>query len=313
MANSLPIKCRIEEIPAILGFTKDTYLRDKVLLEGYKPLRYVAGYGTSIDTLKTNVEGIVNPKQLTAELKVITLRIFTNMIALRPKLDRLEGYLNDAVGLSVSKEDFGISPVRKKISSDDQEGLNGALLYLLGNLNAANMAILTPLGFLPADRTAIDDLRKSIADDNTAQNTKISARANLVVANFSVLVDACNFIKAQWADGKALFKNTDKTKLKDYTNAQIINRVRQEALKTKIVGVVQRASVPEKGAKVVAKPVLGGRGKTVKTNVNGEYELSGLREGSYNVTITAVDGKQALVQADAVTGVSVTAPVAQIT
>ena len=56
----------------------------------------------------------------------------------------------------------------------------------------------------------------------------------------------------------------------------------------------------------MAKPVTGGRTKTVYTNKDGVYELKGLKPVTHNITVTTVDGKQVIVQATAVTLTTVT-------
>ena len=62
------------------------------------------------------IEALINPKQLTGELKVITRRLYNNLdVVLRDRLTILEGYLNQASGLTMAVKDFGVSAVRKKL------------------------------------------------------------------------------------------------------------------------------------------------------------------------------------------------------
>ena len=302
---TITIKGRIEEIPTLGQFTRDAYNRDILDFQGYKPAKYVAGFLTNFDLKATAVGNLINPIALLSELGIITLRIDTNMIALRPLMDKLEGYVRDAAGLTVQKKDFGMSQVRKAVNKGDQEALNSALALVLQNITANNAA-LTTAGMPASIPTDIAALKLSLFNDNASQNAKEGERALLVTDNMDKINDFCKILKDIWADGKSLYKTSNKTKLKDYTNAQLINRIRQEELKTMITGTVKGVNGFEKKAKVVAKPVTGGRTKTVYTNKDGVYELKGLKPVTHNITVTTVDGKQVIVQATAVTLTTVT-------
>jgi hypothetical protein len=306
MANSnepkLIIKVRMEEVPVLARFTRDSYLRDKLDFEGYKPTKYIPTYPSDLLTKITAVEAIIFPKVLTAELEVITLRIITNMLAIRPLMNELEGYVADATGLTVTPANFGISQVRKKINNDDQEGLDGALHYLLTNITN-NLTALTNVGYDAADKTALEGLKLAILNDNVAQNNKVQARAQLRVDNIDLINDLCKDLKGIWKDGKLLYKITNTTKAKDYTLTQLKNRIRAEELKTELTGTVFTLSgTPvDKKAKVVARPVGGGRSKTVYSDKSSKYDLKGLKAVPTLLTVTLADGNVFVVSGTPVT------------
>lgn len=303
--TKLPISARIEEVPTLGQFLRDSYNRDLTDFQSYKPTKYVAGYLTNFDLKATAVNGLINPLALLSQLGIITLRIETNRIALRPLMNKLEGYVRDATGLTIQKKDFGISQVRTAVNKDDQEKINSALQYVLQNISANNAALLT--ADMPASMpTDIAAIKTSLFNDNAAQKAKMQEKALLVSDNMDKIIEFCNILKDLMAEGKSVYKESNKTKLKDYTNTQLINRIRQEELKTTITGVVKGASGPEAKAKVVAKPIDGGRTKTVYTNKNGEFELKGLKPLAHNITVTTADGKTVVVQATAVTLQTVT-------
>jgi hypothetical protein len=304
MANELKllIEARIEEVPVLARFTHDSYVRDKVDFETYKPAKYIPNYSTGLMTKITTVEGIIFPKVLTAELEVITKRIITNMLAIRPLMNRLEGYVDDATGLTVTPKNFGISEVRKKINNDDQEGLDGALHYLLTNITN-NMTPLTNVGYDAADKTALEGMKLAILNDNVAQNNKEQQRAQLRVDNLDLINDLCKDLKGIWKDGKLLYKITNATKAKDYTLAQLKNRIRAEELKTELTGTVFSLSgTPvDKKAKVVARPVGGGRSKTVYSDKFSKYDIKGLKAVPMVLTVTLADGNVFVVSGTPVT------------
>jgi len=302
----MSISARIEEVPTIGQFTIDAYTRDAAVFAAYKSVKYTAGFLTALQAKAVLVNNIINPVVLTGELKVITLRLTNNVLSLRGTMNLLEGYVADAVGLTVAPRDFGISGVRKKVNSGDVEGLNGALATLLTNITN-NITALTDQGYTVAAKNDLATLKLNIFNDNAAQNVKENARAALVVANIGVINDFLKDIRAIWADGKRLFKITDKVKLKDYTLAQQIKRIRNDELHTLIVGTVwNKLGKIEGGAKIVARPAIAGkRGKTVKSDATGKYELKGLRPTTYMITVTLVSGESFAVNGDAITNTTV--------
>jgi hypothetical protein len=222
-------------------------------------------------------------------------------------MNLLEGYVEDAAGLTVAAADFGIRGVRKKIHSEDVEGLNGALSTLLTNIGN-NIIALIDVGYTNAAHIALAATKQSIFDDNAAQNVKEDARAALVANNIGVINDFLKDIKAIWADGKRLYKINNKVKLRDYTNTAIINRIRNDELHTLIVGkVINKAGGIEADAKIKARPsVAGKRSKTVKSGADGRYELKGLRPISYLIIVTLKSGSSFALYGDAETNITVT-------
>jgi len=302
----ISISARLEEIPTIGQFTIDAYIRDSAAFTAYKSSKYTAAFLTALQAKAVLVNNIINPVVLTGELKVITLRMTNNILSLRGTMNLLEGYVADAVGLTVAPRDFGISAVRKKVSSGDVEGLNGALATLLTNITN-NIDALTDQGYTVTAKDDLATLKLNVFNDNASQNVKENARAALVVANINVINDFLKDIKAIWADGKRLFKITDKVKLKDYTNAQLIKRIRNDELHTLIVGkVINKIGKGEADAKIVARPAIAGkRGKTVKSGTDFMYELKGLRPTTYLITVTLANGESFAVHGDAKTNTTV--------
>jgi len=302
----LIIVARLEEVPTFGQFTIASLTRDFTFFSDYKPSKYTEDFITDLEAKQTLIQNIVYPKQMTDELKLITIRLTDNVTSLRGTMNLLEGYVVDAEGLTVGVKDFGISEVRMKVNSMDVEGLDGKLGLLISNIDA-NMDALEEVGYSSADRTALGVLRTKIMADNVAQNTKEGARAELVESNIDKINDYLADIKSIWADGKRLFKITNKVKLPDYTNSAILKRIRHDELHTKIMGkVFNAAGEVESGAKIKARPVLEGkRGKTVVSDAKGNYELTGLKPTSYLITVTMKNGGVFMVSADAVTNQTV--------
>ena len=298
----LIIVARLYEVLTICGFTRDAIHSDIADFFGYKPDKYTSAFLTALDGKIDLVRNIVNPVVLTKLLKEITFGLTVEVVGLRQTMNLLEGYVEDSIGLNIAKKDFGIKEVRDKISSMDVEGLDGDLSTLLSNITS-NMPALELAGYKPAMKTALENTKKKIFDDNADQNKKMKERSDLVTDNLEVINDLLTDIKGIWADGKRLYRLTNKEKVKYYTNSDILKRIRNDELHTEIIGTVtDENGLPMKNVKIVARPSTEWkRGKTVYTDDMGNYAIKGMRPTNYVFTFKFPDGKIVVDKADAVT------------
>ncbi|MEI7487918.1 MAG: carboxypeptidase-like regulatory domain-containing protein [Chryseobacterium sp.] len=282
----LKITCRIEEVPVLGGFLLSSMQASLADFTGFSP-DYNAAFMTTANADLATIEALINPKQLTAELKVITLRMYSNMTALRAKIDLLEGYINRATGLTIGKKDFGISAVRTKNNNGDVEGLLAALSFLLTNVGN-NLAALTAKGFTAAQNTALTTLRNDLKADNMAQNNKINDRNNKVIANYTRINSFWDKLVDISDAGKRIYKSTAPNKVDDYTISKLKARIRQERNNTRFDGNVTSGGAAINGAKIVLKPLAGGRKRVTKSKANGTFEILSIEAGDYQVTIDAI-------------------------
>lgn len=303
----LILDCRIDEVTIIGQFVIDSYKRDLADFQAYKPAKYAPDYLTALVAKKDAVDALVNPVVLTGQLKLITLTLSNNVEGLRGTMDLLEGYVADASPLTVGVKDFGISPVRKKVNSGDLEGLDGVLKTLITNAGD-NLPALKLVGYTDDMYAALKATKQSIFDDNAAQKKKMDEISKLSADNIGVINDFLKDIKGIMDDGKRLYKTKDAVKLKDYTFADIMKRLRHDELHTLIAGTVYASGNDlASKVKVVARPsVSGKRGKTVYTNAKGQYEIVGLKPQNYTITFIFPGGASYVVQADAITNETVT-------
>lgn len=220
---------RIEEMPVIGKFLYDSFERDFADFEEYSP-DFNNAYKTAFEGKVEAVEDIVNPKKLIAELKKITQAMYKNIDSLRPIMNKLEGYANrvDPEDLTILAKDFGIKPVRDKISNKDQEALLENLKVVLQNVDD-NLSALQAKGWTPAQDTQLRDKRQQIFDANAAQNLKMDAREAKVEENIPILNDLWATMQDVMDAGRVrLYKLTNKEKAGDYTLSKLKNRVRQE-------------------------------------------------------------------------------------
>lgn len=279
----LKIRCRIEELPTIGGFLIDSLTTDLADFSAFSP-DFDADYIANATTQMNAINELINPKQFTEELKVITERMYANRDALRGMIDFLEGYIDRATGLTINPSGFGISAVRTANNRGDVEGLTGALNYLMANVSN-NMDALVAKGYTKAQNNAILAVQSELNTDNTAQNAKENARNANVVANYDVINDFWATLTDISKTGARIYKTTETNKVGDYTMASLIRRIRQEQKKDKFVGVVTSGGAAVKDAKVLLVPLTSGRRRTTSTNEAGEFEISSLSAGNYMATV----------------------------
>ena len=283
----LRIQCRVEELPVLGGFVLSSMQGSLADFTAFSP-DYNAGFMTTANADMVAIEALINPKQLTKELKVITKRIYTNQASLRSKIDFLEGYINRTTGLTMDKKDFGISEVRKKNNSGDIEGLIGAMAFLITNVNiATNLTALTAKGFTSAQNTALMTLKDAFKNDNIGQNNKVNDRNNKVIANYGKLNAFWDKIMDVSDAGKRIYKATAPNRLDDFTMSKLKARIRQERNNTRFEGVVMSVGVAVKGANIELKPLAGGRRRVTKTKATGAFEITSMEAGDYTVIVSA--------------------------
>lgn len=283
----LNIQCRIGELPVLGSFLITTLQTNLSAISGVYPA-FDAPFITQANADMAAIEALINPSQLTGELKVITRRLYTNMdVVLRDRLTILEGYLNQATGLTMAVKDFGVSNVRKRIAINDVEGASNTFNTLLQNVAVvANMTALTAKGYTAAQHTANVTLRNDLKNDNVAQNTKMNDRNNLVTVNVAKFNLFWTKIKSIADAGKRVMKITTPNKVDDFTMAVLKRRIRQERNNTRMNGLVTASSVKVKDAKIEMKPLLGGRRRTGKSKASGAYEILSMEPGDYLVSVT---------------------------
>jgi hypothetical protein len=281
----LKISCRIEELPVLGGFIITSLQGSLTDFTGYSPDYNTAFISTANADLVT-LEGLVNPKQLTAELKVITARIYSNLTILQTKIDLLEGYINRAVGLTIGKKDFGISAVRKMNHKGDIEGLVAALNFMLTNVSN-NITAITAKGYTAAQNTALIALKDGFKADNIAQNAKVNERNNKVISNYTKFNAFWDKIMDICDAGKRIYKSTAPNRLDDFTMTKLKARINQERNNTRFEGVIKSEGAPLNGAKVEMKPLGVGRKRSIKTKADGKYIIKSIAPGDYMITVSA--------------------------
>ena len=223
--------CRIEELPTLSKFLRDSLVRDSIDFNAYSP-DFNPDYLKSYDEQRQAVIDLIFPKKITGEKKKITARMYAFIASMRPNLNKLEGYVKRAsktrgVSLTVGVKDFGILQVRHAIGTKDVEELDGAMKYLKKNITD-NYAPLVAKGYSDEQRDTLYSIWALINADNEAQNLKDDERDKLVEANIGVLNTLWDTMVDICSSGKIIYKDTEPAKVNDYTMSTLKNRIRQE-------------------------------------------------------------------------------------
>lgn len=218
--------CKDEELPIICGFVALSLKRDLVDFSMYSPLfndAYVASYEAKI----TVVEELVQPKSETTEIKLITERIYGTLDGLITPINYVTGYLDlaeDAVPISVT--DFGLTGLRKSTKSRDVENALKLLRTVMGNIDKYKVE-LTAKGLTEAMISKFAEAKISLANDKQEKYKLVSNRTAIVQNNLNLLNELNDQLTEICRVGKILYKQTDASKLKDYTFAQLLKQVRR--------------------------------------------------------------------------------------
>lgn len=225
MAKDRKFTLKIEEIPTIGQFLYDSYTTDEADFKKFSPQFDEAYKQDYVDKFNA-VKEIIDSKVLTAELKMITARMYENAEKLKTEIDRLEAYAKLAKSnLKVGVADFKFKEIRNNVNKKDFEGLISNLKIML-QLTQDNLAILQAKGFTTEAKTGIEALKTSFETDNAEQNRKLDQRRQTVAENTDTINIFYEKISEILTIGKVLYKKANPEKAKSYTLAAIQKRIR---------------------------------------------------------------------------------------
>ncbi|HEX2936113.1 MAG TPA: hypothetical protein VHO72_12240 [Bacteroidales bacterium] len=220
-------KCRIEELPFLATFIMVSFNRDKTDFIAFSQ-DYNDPFAAGVQTQITTVEDLIAPKKLTGELKSLTRRLKDGFMRTRNFLNKVERYLDKAaqsgLTLTMAPDDFGIKKVRDAVNLKNDEGAVLSLRTLQQNL-ADNLSALVTKGYTDDVQAELKALIKDLNDASVAQTLKKKERETLVKNNIGVLNTLWATIDDLMKTGKAIYKEKDSSKVKDYTYANIIKDV----------------------------------------------------------------------------------------
>lgn len=223
-SNQRAYNCKDEELPVICNFAVFSLKRDLADFTSFSP-KFNTAYVTDFETKIASVSEVIMPKSETLDLKNITARLYATMDGLIDPINRVTGYLKLANGgLNVSATDFGLTLLRKNISTKNAEGVISSLRTVSTNLTK-HAAILGEQGLTPELASRFTDAGTSIAADNQKQYEITSNRANIVQNNVGLFNSLNEQLTEVLRVGKILYKANDAARAQEYTFAAMKKKV----------------------------------------------------------------------------------------
>ncbi|RTQ50840.1 hypothetical protein EJV47_09495 [Hymenobacter gummosus] len=219
--------CRAEEVAPLARLLRAHYQEDEAEFVDLLPEEYGKQFLTDFDARLAAVEQAVSRRSATGLSQQLGQQVQTQLDELPRQLNRLEARVRRAEGLQVSRQAFGIRQVRAALDSKDVEAVAETLRVLLQNLDA-NAAALQAKGHLPAETEQLRALRTALTSGSTAQDVAQTTQQTLTQTSTQVLNRLYQLMQELMADGKSLYRGVDAAKVKHYTLAQLLKRVRRE-------------------------------------------------------------------------------------
>jgi len=229
--------CKDEELPVICKYAVFSFNRDLADFTAFSPkfnLDYVAAFEAKI----ASVSEVIMPRSETLDRKNITIRLYKTMDGLTDPINRLSGYLKLAqASLTVTAADFGLTLLRKNISTKNAEGVISSLRTVSNNLTR-HEAILTEQGLTPELSNRFTEALASISADNQKQYEILSNRKNIVQNNTGLFNELYGQLTEILNVGKIIYKATNTVKTQEYTFTGLLKQVR-------ILAKKEAAATPE--------------------------------------------------------------------
>jgi len=217
--------CKDEELPVIAEYLLYSLNHDLADFTAFSPKfdkLFVADFEAKIAASGE----LVNSREETLELKVITQHLYGTMDETIVSLNHLEGYIKMAKGnIPISVADFGLPALRKKLYTKDAEGTMNAGRLVVSNIEKYKAA-LTAEGMTEAFESSLKAAFVSIDADNTKQYEIARARRDLVQNNVGVLNDLFAQMTEIFEVGKILYRKTKPEKAEEYTFTYLLKKVR---------------------------------------------------------------------------------------
>jgi hypothetical protein len=217
--------CKDGELPVMCGYVAFSLKRDAEEFNRYSP-KFNAEYIADFETKTSAVSELLSPVLETAELKGITTRMYAVINGLLDPLNRVKGYLKLAKDtVPVSATDFGLTLLRKKVSTKDAKGILQGLQLVNANLQKYKEP-LSAQGLTEELISVFTTSAGFIAADNQKPYEIVSRRKDLVRTNVGLLNDLYKQLSEIMEVGKILYKGNNIVKLKEYTFSELLKKVR---------------------------------------------------------------------------------------
>ena len=188
-------------------------------------MAYITGYEGEIEA----AEELNDPRAEAAIRIAMTKALYETLDGLLDPVKWLEGYIKLAKStIPISVANFGIPALRKAINAKDAEGAKDSLHLININIGLYK-GILTLQGLSEELTTRFETDAAAIVDFNQKQMEIEAGRKALLHDNVGLF----NTLRDKFAEilsvGKILYSKSDPVKLQEYTQSELIKKVRTVA------------------------------------------------------------------------------------
>ena len=221
----------MEEVPVLAGFVVESLQEDLTEFQAnfsdYTPEKVNA-----LATKRNFCLELERSNSVTQQLKNVTAKLVEKELALRPALNKLEGYIKrTSTGLDIAADAFGIKAVRNSISRGNDEGIIAGMKTLLTHVNR-NRAALKTIDLKPEFVAELTAATSEIDTLNNEQNRLENLRNSTTSANIRDYNELWDMTTAICQDARAIYKGVNEVKLKKYSITALLKRVNAEGERT---------------------------------------------------------------------------------
>ena len=225
--TEIKIPIRIEDLSPLSTWLSSLVNKNLAEFKDFSP-EFSYEYIAATDAKIRSVNELVSSKLFIGETVKATQNLYDNMLAARPALLKLEGYVVRAKDeLSVAVKNFDFTGVRKCINGRDAEGFSKLLTAML-QMVEANYRVVETKGLKADTKNLLVDILSAHNNLAQEQNNKMLAKESAIAANSSILSDLWKDCKNIMDAGKRIYKYNDPEMVKNFTKVHIIKTMRHD-------------------------------------------------------------------------------------
>jgi uncharacterized protein YqeY len=222
--NPRNYNCKDEELPMIAALAYGNLMRDVADFKAYSP-KFDDAFTGLLKTQIELVEELVSPKAETAQMKLITQRIYSTMAELLDRINKLEGYIEMAgQAVPISLNDFETTDLRAGLYSRDLEKAVNRLKNVLANIKRYEQP-LKEQGLTDEMTAQMEQANTQLKADKAEQYQTLNNRKQVVQNNLAELNKLNELLKLVLKVGQILYKKADPLKKEGYLFTKLRKQV----------------------------------------------------------------------------------------
>ena len=214
-----------EDMFTAAGFVFDSFQADQADFVAVAPDEFDAKFLTTLLAARDKIKTATGGALRTGSGAQVTTRLYQNLDAVKPLLDRLDirlGFI-PAKDLTVPVKNFGLKHLRERLDARDAEAASRALTVLEQAI-ADNRAVLNTKGYPVSEHTGLTRLHGLIDEDNATQNSTLNTNTKATGIEDADYQALDKLLGKVMRTGRLLYKAT-KQKRRQYEAAAVNQRV----------------------------------------------------------------------------------------